>query len=78
MIINNYKKLQFDNVKSDLQADSIENLENKYKAVNINAEYEVILEALRRTQFNKTKAAKLLNIDRKTLYNKIKQYKGLE
>lgn len=76
--INNYKKLQFDNVKSDLQADSIENLENKYKAVNINAEYEVILEALRRTQFNKTKAAKLLNIDRKTLYNKIKQYKGLE
>jgi len=76
--INNYKKLQFDNIKSDLQADSIENLENKYKAVNINAEYEVILEALRRTQFNKTKAAKLLNIDRKTLYNKIKQYKGLE
>lgn len=76
--INNYKKLQFDNVKSDLQADSIESLENKYKAVNINAEYEVILEALRRTQFNKTKAAKLLNIDRKTLYNKIKQYKGLE
>ena len=57
---------------------AIESLENKYKAVNINAEYEVILEALKRTQFNKTKAAKLLNIDRKTLYNKIKQYKGLE
>lgn len=76
--INNYKKLQFDSVNTELQEDSIEDLENKYRAVNINAEYEVILEALRRTQFNKTKAAKLLNIDRKTLYNKIKQYKGLD
>ncbi|NBC82182.1 MAG: response regulator [Bacteroidetes bacterium] len=37
------------------------------------AEREVIENALRETNFNKSKAAQLLNIDRKTLYNKIKQ-----
>jgi two-component system response regulator HydG len=35
-------------------------------------EKEMIKEALVKTNFNKTKAARLLNIDRKTLYNKIK------
>ena len=48
--------------------------ENKLKSANIDAEYEVILEALKQANFNKSKAAKLLNIDRKTLYNKMKQY----
>lgn len=37
------------------------------------AEKEVILNALSETNYNKTQAAKLLNIDRKTLYNKLKQ-----
>ncbi|NII84193.1 MULTISPECIES: sigma-54-dependent transcriptional regulator [unclassified Pedobacter] len=36
------------------------------------AEYTAILEVLKAVNFNKTKAAKILNIDRKTLYNKIK------
>ncbi len=36
------------------------------------AEYKKILEVLKAVNFNKTKAAKILNIDRKTLYNKIK------
>lgn len=36
------------------------------------AEYAAILEVLREVNFNKTKAAKILNIDRKTLYNKMK------
>ncbi|WP_293784274.1 sigma-54 dependent transcriptional regulator [uncultured Pedobacter sp.] len=36
------------------------------------AEYNAILEVLKAVNFNKTKAAKILNIDRKTLYNKIK------
>lgn len=49
--------------------------ENKLKSANIDAEYEVILEALKQSNFNKSKAAKLLNIDRKTLYNKMRQYK---
>lgn len=44
------------------------------KAAAHDAEYEVILQALRQTRFNKSKAAGLLGIDRKTLYNKIKKY----
>jgi len=44
------------------------------KNASIDAEYETIIEALKKSNFNKSKAAKLLNIDRKTLYNKMKQY----
>lgn len=36
------------------------------------AEYELILSVLRDVNFNKTKAAELLKVDRKTLYNKMK------
>ncbi len=44
------------------------------KSASIDAEYETILEALKKVNFNKSKAAQLLNIDRKTLYNKMKEY----
>ena len=37
-------------------------------------ERERIIEALQQTKYNKSKAAQLLGVDRKTLYNKIKQY----
>jgi two-component system response regulator HydG len=40
------------------------------------AEYDAILNALEMVNFNKTKAANLLNIDRKTLYNKIRSYES--
>ena len=36
--------------------------------------HELILETLEKVKYNKTKAALLLNIDRKTLYNKMRQY----
>ncbi|RZK49012.1 MAG: sigma-54-dependent Fis family transcriptional regulator [Pedobacter sp.] len=42
------------------------------KNAALEAEYETILNVLREVNFNKTKAAKILNIDRKTLYNKMK------
>jgi len=41
------------------------------------AEYQVILNALQKVNFNKSRAAELLNIDRKTLYNKLKHYELL-
>lgn len=41
------------------------------------AEHDLILATLEKVRFNKSKAAKLLDIDRKTLYNKMRQY-GIE
>lgn len=59
-------------------APSVVSYENRLKSANLDAEYEVILEALKQANFNKSKAAKLLNIDRKTLYNKMKQFKAFK
>jgi two-component system, NtrC family, response regulator HydG len=41
------------------------------------AEYDTIMNVLKDVNFNKTKAAEILKIDRKTLYNKIKIYQTL-
>jgi two-component system response regulator HydG len=38
------------------------------------SERDIIVSALEKVRYNKSKAARLLNIDRKTLYNKMKQY----
>ena len=40
------------------------------------AEYEAIMKVLKEVNYNKTKAAIILNVDRKTLYNKIKNYES--
>ena len=48
--------------------------DNFLKAKTGNTEKEIIIETLQKTKFNKSKAAKLLNIDRRTLYNKLKLY----
>jgi two-component system response regulator HydG len=85
--ISHFNKLQFDKqpetqpapvhtVAAPVEAsDSARNLsETTLKGASIDAEYEMILKALKKVNFNKSKAAKLLNIDRKTLYNKMKQY----
>ena len=47
---------------------------NSLKGVANEAERERILKVLNQTGNNKSKAAKILNIDRKTLYNKLKNY----
>jgi len=45
------------------------------KLIQAANEKELIVSTLRKVNYNKSKAARLLNIDRKTLYNKIKQYR---
>jgi two-component system response regulator HydG len=85
--IAHYGKLQFDKpgaVLSDVDNDDEDfeeeddSYENKLKSANLDAEYEVILSALKKANYNKSKAAKLLNIDRKTLYNKMKQFQAFK
>jgi two-component system response regulator HydG len=44
------------------------------KDVSTKAEFETIMNVLKEVNFNKSKAAEILNIDRKTLYNKIRNY----
>ncbi|WP_343700628.1 sigma-54 dependent transcriptional regulator [Chitinophaga sp.] len=45
---------------------------NDLKSVALKAEYNKIINVLKAVKYNKTKAAQLLNIDRKTLYNKLR------
>jgi two-component system response regulator HydG len=45
---------------------------NDLKSVALKAEYNKIINVLKEVKYNKTKAAQLLNIDRKTLYNKLR------
>lgn len=42
------------------------------------AEFELITEVLRQVNFNKKKAAEILKIDRKTLYNKLRHFESLD
>ena len=49
-------------------------LDIKLKDAAGKAEKEAIIQALIKSNYNKSKAARLLKIDRKTLYNKIKQF----
>ena len=60
----------FDEVSIDASASEPANL----KSVSKTAERDAIMSVLEKTGYNKTKAADVLNIDRKTLYNKMKSY----
>lgn len=53
---------------------AIETSSSDLKAFAETNERAIIMDTLIKVRYNKTKAAKLLNIDRKTLYNKMKLY----
>lgn len=57
-----------------LQLYHVPSQEETLRAQRENKEREIIVEALRACRYNKSKAAEKLNIDRKTLYNKMQHY----
>jgi two-component system response regulator HydG len=74
--ISNYKMPVYDYAFHPAAAPSevaeVKEGRHDLKNAALEAEYETILKVLREVNFNKTKAAEILNIDRKTLYNKMK------
>jgi two-component system response regulator HydG len=63
------------NEELDLQPVQRQNKEEiNLKEAATKAEFEAIMSVLQQVNFNKKRAAELLKIDRKTLYNKIKNY----
>jgi two-component system response regulator HydG len=69
--ISNYKTPAADYLASNEAAQAKEP-RHDLKNAALEAEYDTILRVLKEVSYNKTKAAEILNIDRKTLYNKMK------
>ncbi|MFC5284167.1 sigma-54-dependent transcriptional regulator [Pedobacter alpinus] len=62
----------FENAIETASANNVKEKKLDLKNAAQEAEYDTILKVLKEVKFNKTKAAQILNIDRKTLYNKMK------
>jgi len=87
--ISNYTRLQFADQPQNKPGNATDG-DRRYmsekpslggsslKEASIDAEFETIMRALRQANYNKSKAAKILQIDRKTLYNKMNQYQELK
>lgn len=77
--IINYSRLLFSEptqpvVNEDIVPKQEEPAKPNLKSAALDAEYEMILQVLKQVNYNKSKAAQVLSIDRKTLYNKMKSY----
>ncbi|HVW14651.1 MAG TPA: sigma-54 dependent transcriptional regulator [Mucilaginibacter sp.] len=72
--ISNYRSSSIPEPVMAEVAETVASKESRHDLKNAaqEAEYDTILKVLREVNFNKTKAAEMLNIDRKTLYNKMK------
>jgi two-component system response regulator HydG len=70
--ISNFKVSSYESPNSSSTAIEVKEPKHDLKNAALGAEHETILKVLREVNFNKTKAAEILNIDRKTLYNKMK------
>lgn len=63
-----------DTEDSDILPERMSLAQTDLKAVQQAQEKEMILKVLEQTKYNKSRTAAILNIDRKTLYNKLKLY----
>jgi two-component system response regulator HydG len=63
-----------DEMVASIASANTPNVGSDLKAIQELNERELIEKTLREVKYNKTKAAQLLNIDRKTLYNKLQKY----
>jgi len=70
--ISNYKPASLDYTALNGFQEIKEQPRRDLKNAALEAEYDTILKVLKEVSYNKTKAAEVLNIDRKTLYNKMK------
>lgn len=71
--ISTFSKVSaFENAVESVSNNTPKERRPDLKNAALGAEYDTILKVLKEVNFNKTKAAKILNIDRKTLYNKMK------
>ncbi len=71
-----------DNTIPEIEISSSFEKSGNFKEIDLKdaaakAEYDTIMNVLKEVNFNKTRAAEILKIDRKTLYNKIKIYQSL-
>lgn len=72
--ISNYTRIAYTEPAANRDNGNAATKETRHDLKNaaLEAEYDTILRVLREVNFNKTKAAEILQIDRKTLYNKMK------
>jgi two-component system response regulator HydG len=71
---NAFSPATSESYSTSVQHHPVAHKETDLKNAAAQAEYDTIMNVLKQVNYNKSRAAEILKIDRKTLYNKIKSY----